>query len=134
MDKKKIAFILHKAQIAAAAVLFLLMLYNCGRYIDLRINGFSKTLSPVPEADRRVLLSAGTGTDAEQNRTFLRPVFIGVKNVVGMHGAGVDSESGKKLAEGAFSYMAELLGTERECCVRFGKGERKIYKFTKKRG
>lgn len=119
MDKKKIAFILHKAQIAAAAVLFLLMLYNCGRYIDLRINGFSKTLSPVPEADRRVLLSAGTGTDAEQNRTFLRPVFIGVKNVVGMHGAGVDSESGKKLAESAFSYMAELFSGQSEN-VAFG--------------
>ena len=108
MDKRKVAFVLHKAQIAAAALLFLLMLYNCGRYIDLRINGFSKTLDPVPEADRRVLLSGGTGIDSEHNRTFLRPVFVGVKNVVGMNGAGVDSDSGKKLTESAFAYMTEL--------------------------
>lgn len=127
MDKKKIAFVLHKARIAAAALLFLFMLYNCGRYIDLRINGFSKTLNPVPEADRRVLLSGGTGIDSEQNRTFLRPIFVGVKNVVGMNGAGVDSESGKQLAESAFAYMTELFSGQCDNVEFSSEKQRKEY-------
>ena len=79
--------------IAFISALFIAMLVLCGLYLDLRINGVSSSLPPIPEKDKWILTGAGYSSDSNSGR-LLTPYFIGYKTKeTGMIAASFDENA-----------------------------------------
>ncbi len=113
--KPKLKKALEILEIAIAAFLFFAMLINCGRYIDIRINGRGRTYSRMPEEHKRVLLSVAAGTLSGDSYDIITPVFAGFKTSVGLYAADYTAESRKAIYDVYSSYIPSLFsGTSQE--------------------
>ena len=115
-ELKKIKFqsISEKAELIIAVVLFILMLVNCGRYIDIRINGRSNSLSPMPENDKRILLQISSGTLPAKSSDLICPIFAGFKTSVGAYAASFEEEPQTAMRNAAMTYIPKLFSGRTE--------------------
>ncbi len=110
-------------EVAVTAILFVLMLITCGRYIDIRINGRTNTLSSMPQTDKRILLQIGTGNTLPNNE-LIQPVFSGVKTEVGAYAVDYSDSSRQSIRKVAYEYIPKLFS---------GKHETKSFKTAEER-
>ena len=94
--------------IAVTVFLFIAMLFLCGMYLDLRINGKFSTVPGIPEKDKWIL--TGAEYDSESASISLTsPCFIGYKNnEEGMIAAAFDANSREMVLEKIFDVVPEL--------------------------
>ncbi len=77
-SEKKAAFF-KNLHIILAILLFFTMLISCGMFIDIRINGRTSSLPPIPQFEKQALLKTGAAVDKINSDNMLEPVFIGIK-------------------------------------------------------
>lgn len=98
--------------ISLIAVLFAGMLVLCGLYIDLRVNGVSSSLPPIPENDKWILTDSGYNAHNSAQRS-VSFSFIGFKTPdTGMTAAAFSRSSRNALADIFEKYALPLLTGE----------------------
>ena len=89
---KKPSGVLSKIEILLASVLFFTMLFSCGLYINIKMNGEISSLPPLPENEKRQLVRAVASDSFTYADDLLEPVFVGFKNGDDMVCATPDDE------------------------------------------
>ena len=59
-------------------VLFLSMLFACGKYIDIKINGKNSSLPVIPQNDMQILLQTVPSESVTEKNTLAEPVSVGI--------------------------------------------------------
>ena len=77
---QKLKIFVSRVEIAIAVVLFFFMLYACGKYIDIKINGKTSSLPPIPEYQKQILLKTGAAENKVYIDNMIEPLFIGFKD------------------------------------------------------
>jgi len=95
-------------EILVATVLFFAMLCTCGMYIDIKINGQSSSLPPVPAGEKQILLKKGASENTVYSDDLLEPLFVGIKNADKKVCAAFDSETRKVLEDYSRPYLYDL--------------------------
>lgn len=115
MLKKCFFIFIRKLPVLLAGILFLAMLFNCGQYINIKINGNTSTLSSMPEYDKRVVLRSSTSETASESNDLISPVFMGFK-VGKQHSSSLFSQSARqKLKTISNPYIIKLFsGTAKQ--------------------
>ena len=62
-----------------AVILFLSMLFACGKYIDIKINGKSSSLPEIPQKDMQILMQTVPSINVAEKNTLAEPVSVGIK-------------------------------------------------------
>ncbi len=104
-DKERFS---EKLLIIVVALLFVLMLFNCGRYINIKINGNSASLSSMPVNDKRVVLRSASSNNIEKNNSLIEPVFMGFKVKNHLFAAAYSKDIRAKLQEYANESIVKL--------------------------
>lgn len=76
----KFGSIISKIEILIAIIMFFVMLFSCGLYINIKLNGKISNLPPLSANDTKMLLRSSNTDDVELGDDLLEPVFIGVCN------------------------------------------------------
>lgn len=82
-----------KIEIGIAIVLFFTMLYSCGKYIDIKINGQNSSLPSLPQYEKQHLLKTGAAENKVYTDDLTEPVFIGLRDEKTGICAAFDSEA-----------------------------------------
>lgn len=77
---ERIKLIISRLEIVVAVILFFVMLFSCGLYIDIKLNGKISNLPPLSENDYKMLLRSSLSDDEADADDLLEPVFLGVKD------------------------------------------------------
>lgn len=103
-----------KIELAVTVILFAAMLLNCGRYINIKINGRSSAFSGMPENDKRVLFRTVANDSIENVHDLVDPLFIGFKSGDITVAAAFDRQSRSALKTSAFEYIVGLFSGKSE--------------------
>ncbi len=101
--------------IVITVVMFFTMLCTCGMYIDIKINGQSSSLPPVPSHEKQILLKTGAAENKLYPEDMIEPLIIGIKDGNKQICASFDSESRASLKNITDGYLDELFsGTSKK--------------------
>ena len=106
--KTKISILLSKIQIAVAAILFFVMLFFCGNYINIKMNGKISALPELSEDDLNLILRTAASDSVNNYDDMIEPVFIGIKNADSKICASINTEARNNFESLVYSQLNKL--------------------------